>query len=120
MADTNNFAFPYLEQALQINATMLGLPILLLVVAGCLGLACLLFAVPTFPNKWIPSVTILWGLFLNLVGTPLTTVANFVRALILGLVAGAVSWILFKKFGQRWVSPDTFKQNGDTEHTTKL
>lgn len=119
METTNTFAFPYLQQALQINNTLLGLPILILVVAGCLGLACLFFAVPTFPNRWIPSTTILWGVFLNLVATPLSSVANFMRALILGLVAGVVSWVLFKKFGQRWISPDTFQQNGDTEHVSK-
>ena len=119
METTNAFAIPYLQQALKINNELLGLPILPLIVAGCLGLACLFFAVPTFPNRWIPACVILWGVFLNLVSSLPTTALTFVRQLIFGLVCGVVSWILFKKFGMRWIDPHTFEQNGDTEHVIK-
>lgn len=119
METTNTFAIPYLQQALQLNNTLIGLPMMLLAVIGCMALACLLFALPFVKNRFIPGATIVTGIALNLGGTPLTTWEMGVRSTIMGLLAGVAAWIIFKKFGQKWVSPELFKQNGDTETVKK-
>ena len=118
--NTNHFAFPYLDKAVQLNDTLLGLPMGVLSIVGCIGVACFLFALTFVKNKYVPGMTIGSGLVLNVVGTPPTTWANFVRSLILGLIAGVVAWIWFKKFGQKWIDPKIFQQNGtDTEQLEK-
>lgn len=111
MNDTNAVAIPYLEQAIKLNNTLVGLPALLVTVIGCLAFGYLLKAMPVYRNKWIPAGVMLFGIAANLVITPLAGAVEFGRAVIFGMVAGAASIVIHRKLLARY---DSAFESGDT------
>lgn len=110
----NTNSIPQLDQLLKINDQLLGLPALPLVFIGCIAAGLLLKAVPVYPNNWIPSGVFATGILFNLLVTPLTDVANSVRALILGLIAGGGAWIAHRKVISKWITTEDLQSDTTT------
>lgn len=109
----NTNSIPYLEQAIKINDTLLGLPALPLVAVGCLAIGYFFKALPVYRNRWIPSGVFIFGVLANLTIVPIDNKIDFARAFILGLVAGGAAIIIHRKFLSKYddafASSDTAK-----------
>lgn len=114
----NTNSVPYLDQVLKINDALLGLPALPLVAVGCLAAGYFFKAIPIYKNRWIPAGVFACGVILNVLITPLDSVPSTARAVILGLVAGGLSWVAHRKLLSKWLDEAEFT-NGDTTHITK-
>lgn len=108
----------YLNQLTEWSDKLLGLPALPLVFIGCLAIGYLLAAIPPYPNRWIPPGVFAFGVAANLVVTPLQNKVDVGRAIIIGLIAGGLSWLVHKKFMSKWIADSDFK-NGDTQQIPK-
>ena len=106
---------PYVETIKKWNDAALGLPALPLVVAGCVAIGYAAKLMQWVPNRIIPTVVFVYGVLANLGIQPPTTVALGVRAVILGIMAGAVSIILHRKWLRSWIDVDVFPQ--ETQET---
>lgn len=89
---------PYLDQALKVNDALLGLPALPLLFLSCLAMAVLLRVIPVFPNQWLASSQIIFGMVANLFVTKLQTGSDWGRALLLGLITGVASVVVYRKY----------------------
>lgn len=100
---TNSTA--YLQQVLQINDQLLGLPALPLVFVGCLAVGYMSKAIPFLDNRWIPAVVLGFAVLAYLGMTPLSDAPSVFRAVVLGVIAGAAAWLVHNKFLSRWEKP---------------
>lgn len=104
---------PYLDTVLKWNETLSGLPSLPIVVLGCIVVGYMVKLIPVINNQWIPLIVFLFGVGANLGIQPPD---NWVRSVILGLVAGTASIIIHKKILKNWIDVDVFPPN-DTKPT---
>lgn len=101
-------ALPYLDQALKVNEALLGLPSLPLVLLGALALGYFLKFIPPYKNEWIPFGVVVGALLAN-VGIVITEGSgDYIRAVILGLVAGVASIAVHRKWLKDWLDPKIF------------
>ena len=114
----NTNSVPYLNEILKVNDTLMGLPALPLVAAGCVAFGYFLKTIPVYRNRWIPTGVFTFGVILNLVITPMDGLHDSARVLILGLIAGGAAWIAHQKFLRRWIDDKLF-QSDDTQQITK-
>lgn len=109
---------PYLNEALKINDALLGLPALPLVLLGCIVCGYMCKLMPFVRNTWIPSLVFCFGVSANLGINPPTSIGLVVRAVILGMLAGAASVIIHRKFLKGWIDVNVF-ETGETKFVNK-
>lgn len=101
-------SIPYLQQAIEWNDQLRGLPATPFMVVWGLGVGYACKAFPFVSNKWIPTIVI----FSCSVGNVLVDIAavsstNWFRQLALGFIAGCFAWYLHNKWLWKYEQPKT-------------
>lgn len=109
---------PYIDTIKKWNDAALGLPALPLVVVGCIVIGYFVKMMKWIPNKIIPTIVFVFGIVANVGIQPPTTMSVGIRAVILGMLAGAASIIIHRKWLKSWIDEDVFPTEVTTVTTT--
>lgn len=107
----------FIEKAIKINDTLLGLPALPTVLLGCIVFGYMMKLVPIVPNKWIPTGVFGFGIAANIAMSVMSssvTMISCTRGVILGMVAGFASIVIHQKYLRNWIDVNSL-QSGDTK-----
>lgn len=108
---------PYLDKALKLNDTLLGLPALPLVFLACIVFGYVLKAIPFYSNRYIPLGVFAFGVLAYLLITPIQSKVDFGRAIMLGMIAAGAGWFAHRRWVSKWIDDKLF-ESGDTQTFT--